>query len=341
MQYIRVFGALIIFILTLVVYIIWRQKYVLNDIVALYDKNVIFSITDTHGVITHVSDAFCKISGYTREELVGNPHSLIRHPDMPREFFKELWMTIENKQAWHGEIKNSRQDGSFYWVDADINPIIEKGEIVGYSSIRQDITDSKELDSIQKEIIFTMGEIAENRSAETGNHVKRVALYSKVFAKHYGLSEDEIDTLYQASPMHDIGKIAIPDAILNKPSHLTEVEMEIMKTHAQKGYDILKVSARPLFQAAAIIAYHHHEHWDGGGYPRGLIQKEIDIFGRITAIADVFDALGTKRCYKEAWSDDAVFAYLKEQSGRQFEPKLVDIFFEHLDEFLAIRDSLE
>jgi len=336
--FVKVAGVFIIFILTLVFYIIWRQKSKLNEVVALYDKNIIFSTTDVHGKITHVSEAFCHISGYSKEELVGKPHSLIRHPDMPQEFFAELWATIKEKKNWSGEIKNLRADGSSYWVDAEIEPILQNGELVGYSSIRQDITDRKELDTIQKDIIFTMGAIGENRSAETGNHVKRVALYSELFARLYGLSDEEVVTLYQASPMHDIGKIAIPDAILNKPASLTPEEMQIMKTHAQKGYEMLNVSSRPLLQSAAIIAYHHHEKWDGSGYPRGLMREEIHVYGRITAIADVFDALASKRCYKEAWSDDEIFTYIKEQSGREFEPKLVELFFDNLESFLEIRE---
>ena len=338
---VKVFGTVLIFLLALVFYIIWRQKTKLNEIVTRYDKNVIFSTTDIYGKITHVSEAFCRLSGYSKEQLVGKPHSLIRHPDMPKEFFAELWSTIAQKKRWSGEVKNLRQDGSFYWVEAEIEPILHNGELVGYSSIRQDITNRKELDTIQKDIIFTMGAIGENRSVETGNHVKRVALYSKLFAKLYGLNDDEVETLYQASPMHDIGKIAIPDAILNKPAALSNEEMNIMKTHAQKGYEMLSVSSRPLLQSAAIVAYHHHENWDGSGYPRGLMRDEIHVFGRITAIADVFDALASKRCYKDAWSDEDIFAYIKEQSGKQFEPKLVELFFNNLESFLEIRERLQ
>jgi response regulator RpfG family c-di-GMP phosphodiesterase len=186
-----------------------------------------------------------------------------------------------------------------------------------------------------------MGELAESRSKETGHHVKRVAKYSALLAKYYGLDEDEIELLKVASPMHDIGKIAIADNILLKPCKLDNNEFEIMKTHAQLGYAVFKNSKRELLKTAAIVAYEHHEKWDGTGYPRGLKGEDIHIYGRISAIADVFDALGSDRIYKKAWSDEKIFNLFKEESGKHFDPNLVDIFFKHLDEFLEIRDKFK
>ena len=196
----------------------------------------------------------------------------------------------------------------------------------------------KEIEHTQKELIFRIGEIGEARSKETGFHVKRVAKYSKLLAKLYGLKEDDIKYLTIASPMHDIGKIGIPDDILNKPGKLTTQEWKIMKTHGDIGYKLFKDSNKPLLQTAAIIANEHHEKYDGSGYPRGLKGEKIHIYGRITALADVFDALGSDRCYKKAWNDEKIFALLKEERGKHFDPKLIDIFFKHLDEFLNIRD---
>ena len=199
----------------------------------------------------------------------------------------------------------------------------------------------KEIEDTQKEVVYTMGAIGETRSEETGNHVKRVAEYSRLFAKYYGLNDEEIDILTQASPMHDIGKVAIADAILNKPGKLNDEEFFRMKDHAQIGYEMLKHSKRAIMKAASIVAYEHHEKWDGTGYPRQLAGEEIHIYGRITALADVFDALGSPRIYKKAWSDEEIFAMFKEERGKHFEPKLVDIFFDHLDEFLRIRKLLK
>jgi len=200
---------------------------------------------------------------------------------------------------------------------------------------------NEEIENTQREVVFTMGSIGETRSKETGNHVKRVAEYSRLFAIYSGLSNEEADLLKQASPMHDIGKVAIPDAILNKPGSFTQNEREIMNTHALLGYEMLKHSNRPILKAAAIVAKEHHEKWDGTGYPNALKGEDIHIYGRITAIADVFDALGSDRCYKKAWDDEKIFNLFKEERGIHFDPKLVDIFFEHIDEFKKIREDLK
>ncbi|KEA64668.1 RESPONSE REGULATOR PROTEIN-CheY-like nd an HD-GYP domain [Marinobacterium lacunae] len=200
---------------------------------------------------------------------------------------------------------------------------------------------NKEIEETQREVVFTMGAIGESRSKETGNHVRRVAEYSKLFALYYGLAEEEAELLKQASPMHDIGKVAIPDSILNKPGRLDEHEREVMNTHAQLGYEMLAYSTRPLLKLAATVAYEHHEKWDGSGYPRGLKGKDIHIGGRITALADVFDALGSERCYKNAWDDARIFELFREEKGKHFDPDLIDIFFQHIDEFLEIRDRLK
>lgn len=214
--------------------------------------------------------------------------------------------------------------------------------IGGMDKALGEITDlNREIEETQREVVFTMGSIGESRSKETGNHVKRVAEYSKLLALYYGLGEEEAEMLKQASPMHDIGKVAIPDAILNKPGRFDEEERRIMDTHAALGYDMLKHSNRPLLQAAAIVAYEHHEKFDGSGYPRGLSAQDIHIYGRITALADVFDALGSDRVYKKAWDDERIFTLFKEERGRHFDPSLVDIFFERLDEFLAIRETFK
>jgi len=198
-----------------------------------------------------------------------------------------------------------------------------------------------EITHTQKEVVFTMGAIGESRSKETGNHVRRVAEYSKILALYYGLSEDQAEMLKQASPMHDIGKVAIPDAVLNKPGRFDEDERKIMDTHAELGYEMLNNSNRPLLKLASTVAYEHHEKWDGTGYPQGLKGEEINIAGRITALADVFDALGSDRVYKKAWKDKKIFKLFKEEKGKHFDPKLIDIFFENLDEFLEVRDRFK
>ncbi|WP_373071624.1 HD domain-containing phosphohydrolase [Sulfurimonas sp.] len=200
---------------------------------------------------------------------------------------------------------------------------------------------TEEIEDTQREVVFTMGAIGESRSKETGNHVKRVAEYSKILALAYGLDQDEAELLKQASPMHDIGKIAIPDAILKKPGRFDADERKIMETHAELGYNMVKNSERKLLKAASIVAYEHHEKWDGTGYPRGIAAEDIHIYGRITAIADVFDALGSDRVYKKAWEDERIFNLFKEESGKQFDPKLIDLFFENLESILEVRDNFK
>jgi putative two-component system response regulator len=203
----------------------------------------------------------------------------------------------------------------------------------------QDI--NKELEDTQREMVFIIGVIGEHRSRETANHVMRVAKYSEILAVGYGLDEKRVKLLKEASPMHDIGKVGIADNILNKPGKFTQEEFEQMKQHASLGYEMLKYSHRELLEASAIVAYQHHEKWDGSGYPQGLLGEEIHIYGRITAVADVFDALGSVRVYKEAWSDDKIFEYFKKERGGHFEPKLVDVLFDNLDEILLVRDKFK
>jgi len=194
-----------------------------------------------------------------------------------------------------------------------------------------------ELELAQKEVISVLSELMESRSTETAIHVGRVADISALLARLDGrLNEDEIKTITLASPLHDIGKVLIDNKILHKEGPLTDREFAVMQKHSHYAYKILSRSNTELIKAASIIAYQHHENFDGSGYPRGLMGENIHIYGRIVAMADVFDALTHKRVYKEAWSIPKVVAYMKENSGVKFEPKLVDIFLKNLEQFEAI-----
>ncbi len=200
---------------------------------------------------------------------------------------------------------------------------------------------AKEILDTKREIINMLGNVLESRSKETANHVQRVAAISYYLAKEYGLNESEATLLKNASPLHDVGKIGIEDNILLKPSRLDAEEYERIKQHTTIGYDILKVSDRDLIKAAATIAHEHHERWDGTGYPRGLARDAIHIYGRITAIADVFDALYHKRCYKELWRKEEVYAYFLDAKGKQFDPTLTEIFLENFEEILQLESHLD
>jgi len=457
----------------------------LNQFKNLIKEATLYSSTDTKGIITDVNQHFVELSGYSRDELIGEAHSIVRHSDMPSSVYRDMWSTIKSKKSWQGIVKNRAKDGSTYYVRSNIFPLLDTdNEIIEYISIRDniseemerkeflegslnileektllndymlkqyekiinvnsaffrtdkeynfvyvndvfsdifklsskellkmnlkdviekeyfhlyfasagknliengiwsgvvpfvrgdktiihmntsantiydknndlveimvvmsDITDvivaKNEIEHAQRDIVYAMGSIAESRSKETGNHVKRVAIYSELLAQHYGLDEKTSKLLKMASPMHDIGKVGIPDAILNKPGKLTDDEWKIMKTHSALGYQMLKHSKREILKTAAIVSYTHHEKWDGSGYPKGLQGEDIHIFGRITALADVFDALGSDRCYKKAWDDEKIFNLMKAESGIHFEPRLVSIFFEHINDFLDVRSNFK
>lgn len=448
------------------------------------DNAFVVSKTNQKGIITYANDEFCRVSGYTREELLGKPHNMVRHPDTPKDTFREMWYTIrELKQPWRGEVKNRAKDGSAYWMRVFINPILDKeGNVIEYIAMRADISELQEekerirdtlgisiadfaearhlaseyekamsatwsiirtdpqnkityvnetfskisgysleelsgkdclelraqkhidkkdceqlkstlekneiakmqfeniskdgssyfvdatvipivnsrgivvehlhlmgditelvqlhleIEKTQQEIICRMGEASESRSKETGNHIRRVAEFSRLLALKAGFDEKEANLIANASPMHDLGKIAIPDAVLLKPGRLDAEELKIMRTHSTIGHAILSGSQRELLNAAAIIAKEHHEKYDGSGYPEQKAGEDIHIYARIVAIADVFDALGADRVYKKAWELDKILELFKEERGKHFDARLVDLFLENIDAFLEIRN---
>lgn len=199
---------------------------------------------------------------------------------------------------------------------------------------------NREIESTHRELIFTLGDIIERRSNETGRHVQRVSEYARLLAVLAGYGEDQADTVSVASAVHDIGKVGIPDLILNKPAALDREETETMRRHADLGAQMLSFSKRELFASAASIARQHHERWDGTGYPDGLSGESINVFARITAIADVFDALTSDRVYRKAWTVEEALRYMRENAGKIFDPSLCAIFFDHIGSFLEIRDRL-
>lgn len=191
----------------------------------------------------------------------------------------------------------------------------------------------------EHETLYILGKTAEYKDPETASHVARVAHYSKLIAKAYGLDEKEQEIIFYAAPFHDLGKIGIEDKILLKPGKLDNEEFDTMKCHAQIGYEILKDSQSEFLKAGAIIAISHHEKYDGSGYPKGLKADEIHIYGRIVAVVDVFDALTSHRPYKKAWSFDDALNLLKEESGKHFDPNIVNLFIENIEEIKEIYNS--
>jgi len=192
-----------------------------------------------------------------------------------------------------------------------------------------------ELEATQREIIHILGEASEYRSQETGDHIIRVAEISRKLAEYLNLPSEEVESIRLTAPLHDVGKIAVPDAVLNKPARLTEEEYSVMKTHADIGYKMLCNSKRKLLRYAASVARSHHERWDGLGYPLGLKGESIPLGGRICAVADVLDALACARCYKAPWPEDKVKEEFVKMRGTQFQPEIVDVLLEHWEDIFS------
>ncbi|WP_076539925.1 two-component system response regulator [Shewanella sp. UCD-KL21] len=189
----------------------------------------------------------------------------------------------------------------------------------------------------QLNVIRRLGRAAEYKDNETGMHVIRMSYYTHILALAAGLSEDDAELLMHAAPMHDVGKIGISDAILKKTDKLDFDEFEQMKKHCEIGAEILGEQDSELMDVAQIIALTHHEKWDGSGYPNGLSGEDIPLYGRIVAVADVFDALTSKRPYKEAWPVEKALELLEKEAGTHFDPQLVPLFVEKLDQILEIK----
>lgn len=200
---------------------------------------------------------------------------------------------------------------------------------------------TKDLILRENETLDVLGKTAEYKDPETASHVARVALYSKLLARELGLSEKEQNILYYAAPFHDLGKVGIEDEILLKPAKLTIEEFDIMKKHTQIGYEILKNTQSKYLKAGSIIALTHHEKFDGTGYPEGLKAEQIHLYGRIVAIADVFDALTSTRPYKKAWDFEKAISFLKEQSNKHFDPKILQLFIKNISEVKYIYNSVK
>ncbi len=231
----------------------------------------------------------------------------------------------------------------------------ETGQIAGISGISTDITDKKKAEELREELAVTQARAIEELTAsrqetverlakalemhdvETGRHVNRMASIAAFLAGRLGLDRDRVLLLRAAAPMHDVGKVATPDGVLRKKGPLTPAERAEMERHTTVGYEILADSESELLQLAATIALTHHERWDGGGYPQGLSSEEIPIEGRITAVADVFDALLSDRCYRSALSIDDAVEVMKEGRGTHFDPQIVDALLGNLEQALSLR----
>lgn len=271
--------------------------------------------------------------------------------ELPEEIYNQLGHMFNNLEGISGTFENNDEFMSSYKsLDIIENYIYFNGMkhlesienklfkvLLSNLSVAVDnISLNEKLIQTQSELINRLSEVIEARSEETASHVERVSKIAYILAKRVGLEEVEAQLLRTVAPLHDVGKIGIPELILNKSGRLTTEEFDSMKNHAMIGYRILKGSGLELLEAGALIAKEHHEYWNGNGYPYGLKGEGIHIYGRITIIADVFDALSHDRVYKDAWPFDEVMVYMREQSGKMFDPKLIDVLIEYEDELLEL-----
>jgi response regulator RpfG family c-di-GMP phosphodiesterase len=246
--------------------------------------------------------------------------------------------------ASHKDINSEKYESKeFEDVAHNINKfnktVIQKEEQLEYKNRQLQLL-NEEIESTLKDTMIAVGQIEEIRAGDTNMHTQRVATISTLIAKDYGLSDEQVKLIEITSPLHDIGKTGITDAVLNKPARLTEGEYVYMKTHAFLGYRILNNSERQVLKTAATIAHEHHEKYDGTGYPQGLKGEEISIYARIVAIVDVLDALLSKRVYKEKWKLEDVIVFFKEERGKHFDPELVDVLLENMDAYVQIIEKL-
>lgn len=224
--------------------------------------------------------------------------------------------------------------GAVDYITKPFNPAIVKARVRTHLSLVQ----AEEVLETRLQIVQCLGKAAEYRDNETGMHILRISHFARTIAKAIGFSDEQADELLHAAPMHDVGKIGIPDAILLKPGKLTAEEWEVMRQHPAIGARIIGEHKSSLLQLAATIALCHHEKWDGSGYPNGLAGEDIPLEARIVSLVDVFDALTSVRPYKKAWPIEEALEFIRDQSGSHFDPMLVDVFMDCLPEILRIRD---
>lgn len=225
--------------------------------------------------------------------------------------------------------------GAVDYLTKPVSPAIVRARVRTHLSL----VHTEELKQTRLSVVQRLGRAAEYKDNETGRHVIRMSLFSQIIGRRLGLGEQHLEDLLNAAPMHDIGKIGIPDAVLLKPGKLDEDEWKIMQTHAAIGAKIIGEDGSNLLRMARDIALCHHEKWDGSGYPQGLSGADIPLEARIVALADVFDALTSERPYKKAWPVEQATALIREQSGKHFDPQLVEVFFDSLPDILKARSQ--
>lgn len=313
----------------------------------------LLAIADADGRYTALNHSWERALGWSREDLLGVPFLDFVHPD-DREATRAVTARIADAGCELEQFENRYRcrDGSYRWLSWRASTDGTQWYAVG-----RDITDRKAQDAerlsqmsrmrsvivertremrsaagaleiAETEIVRRLSMAVEWRDDDTGQHIERVSRYSGLLAQHAGLDRELWEPIRFASPLHDAGKVAIPDAILLKPGRLTDAERQVMQTHAVRGHELLRASASPILDLAATIAWTHHERFDGSGYPRGIAGEEIPIEGRIVAIVDVFDALTSDRVYRPAFPLEQALAMMAADRGTHFDPRLLDVFLD-------------
>ena len=292
--------------------------------------------------IIFANPGFYSTTAYSEAEVIGFNCRFLQGPDTDPEDVKAIRKAIAERQPFSRVLLNYRKDGTPFMNELIINPVFNKdGDLTHFVGLQNDVTEREqskrlledrvqqrttELRESQIEILTRLARAAEFRDDDTGQHTQRVARTSALLARKLNLPLEQIELIQQAAPLHDVGKISIPDSILLKPSKLTDEEFTIMKSHAAAGAALLSDGHSDVVRVAERIAGSHHERWDGRGYPNQLADEAIPIEGRILTVADVFDALTHERPYKKAWPVAEAVAEIKRQSGHQFDPDIVEAF---------------
>lgn len=321
-----------------------EQKHYLQEYERAFELGTSLCIINTDGQIISANKNFSATLNYTPGEL--NGLSLCDLVQNGVDFKERVLKKVINHGFSSRVIKVLTKNGGFRTLSIIVVGIHNQaGDIHSLMNLCHDISETinsnEDIIENQKDLIYVLGEVVENRSHETGLHIKRVALISELLARKYGFSEEYATMIKLASPLHDIGKVGIPDDILHKNGKLSVDEYQIIKKHAELGYRLLNKLDKPLIKMAATIAHEHHEYFNGLGYPTGLVGEHIAIEARIVSLVDVFDALSSRRIYKEPWTDAEIIDYLNKNKSVQFDPELVDLFMENIDEIISIRECFK
>jgi PAS domain S-box-containing protein len=318
----------------------------------LDDSNQPYIITDEDGIITYANRALELFYGYDVGELKGSKMSILNpgtdeyinqgySEEMYKDIFKDLWSSILDPEIgkWEGMLINRGKDGCVKKIHLKISNLKnEFGEVLGFCGFMSDYSKFEESEKKSRLSCYrTIVDLAELRDTDTGEHLKRLSIYSVLISKQIGSTKRFIEDMNDFAPFHDIGKVGITDSILLAERKLTTDEFKVIKTHPTIGYDILKKAE--TFKFASDIALCHHEKWDGSGYPTGLIGEQIPLSARITALVDVYDALRSKRPYKEPWTHKKSVDLITSEKGKHFDPTLVAAFLELEGEFEIISDK--